>query len=89
MPNVVMYSTGACPYCVRARRLLDNKGVGYKEIRVDMEPAQRTEMEQRSGRTSVPQIFIGDYHVGGFDDMAELDFDGKLDELLELTDSPE
>jgi len=82
MTKVVMYSTGACPYCVRARRLLDAKGVDYTDIRVDKEPQYRPEMEARSRRTSVPQIFIGDYHVGGFDDLSELDMDDKLDELL-------
>jgi len=80
-----MYSTGACPYCVRARRLLDAKGVEYTDIRVDKEPQYRHEMETRSKRTSVPQIFIDDYHVGGFDDLSELNMDGKLDELLGLS----
>ena len=82
MPQVVMYTTGPCPYCSRAKRLLDKKGVKYEELRVDSHPHLRPEMEKRSGRTSVPQIFIGDIHVGGFDDMAELDMEGRLDELL-------
>ena len=85
MPNVVMYCTGSCPYCVRARNLLDKKGVEYTEIRIDNEPDRRPEMEQKSGRTSVPQIFIDDFHVGGFDDMAEMDIDGELDERLGLS----
>ena len=80
--SVVMYSTGHCPYCVRARRLLDAKGVDYTDIRIDIQRELRAEMEQRSGRTSVPQIFIGERHVGGFEDMVELDIDGELDELL-------
>ena len=84
MPNVVMYTTAHCPYCVRARRLLDAKGVSYQEIRIDRDTQQRTEMEARSGRSSVPQVFIDDFHVGGFDDMSELDLDGKLDQLLGL-----
>lgn len=86
MPRVVVYSTGACPYCVRARRLLDAKGVEYSDIRIDKEPQYRHEMEARSRRTSVPQIFIDDYHVGGFDDLSELDMDGKLDELLDVSE---
>ncbi len=84
MPQVVMYTTGMCPYCIRARNLLEKKGIAYQEHRVDLDPQLRPEMEQRSGRTSVPQIFIGDFHVGGFDDMAELDVEGRLDELLGL-----
>jgi len=86
MANVVMYTTAWCPYCVRARRLLDAKGVRYTDIRVDAEPERRAEMEARAdGRTSVPQIFIDDLHVGGFDDMAELDVEGRLDPLLGLS----
>ena len=82
MPTVVMYSTGFCPYCVRARMLLDRKSVIYTDIRVDLEPALRAEMIQRSGRTSVPQIFIDDFHVGGCDDMYALEQQGRLDPLL-------
>lgn len=81
-PRVVMYATGLCPYCVFARRLLASKGVAYEEIRVDKQPERRSEMESRSGRVTVPQIFIGDYHVGGYDDMAALDQAGELDMLL-------
>jgi len=84
MPNVVMYATAVCPYCVRARKLLEKKGVQWEEIRVDVEPERRDEMESRSGRETVPQVFIDDHHVGGFDDMAELDIDGELDKLLGL-----
>jgi glutaredoxin 3 len=84
MPAVIMYSTGFCPYCVRARMLLDRKGVTYIDIRVDIEPALRAEMIQRSGRTSVPQIFIDDFHVGGCDDMYALEQRGQLDPLLQI-----
>lgn len=82
MANVVIYSTGSCPYCVRACRLLDAKGVIYTEIRVDRDPELRNEMMTKSCRRSVPQIFIGDYHVGGFDEMYLLDKSGELDTLL-------
>lgn len=79
-----MYAVQSCPYCMRARRLLDGKGAKYTEIRVDLEPVRRHEMEMRSGHTSVPQIFIGELHVGGFDDLSALDAEGTLDTLLEL-----
>lgn len=79
-----MYSTGVCPYCIMAERLLKAKGVAVIEkIRVDLEPAQRTEMMQKTGRRTVPQIYIGDTHVGGFDDLSALDRLGKLDGLLQ------
>ena len=77
-----MYSTGFCPYCVRARMLLERKGVAYTDVRVDLEPTLRAEMIERSGRTSVPQIFIDDFHVGGCDDMYALENQGRLDPLL-------
>jgi glutaredoxin 3 len=86
MPKVVMYGTAFCPYCMRARQLLKHKGVEYEDIRVDKQPELRTEMEQRSGRTSVPQIFIDDFHVGGCDDMFDLERQGELDQHLGLTD---
>jgi glutaredoxin 3 len=79
---IVIYSTAACPYCVRAKRFLDAKGVSYTELRVDLDPALRQQMEHKSQRRSVPQIFIGDHHVGGFDDMWRLEQGGKLDTLL-------
>jgi glutaredoxin 3 len=82
MKPVTIYTTGSCPFCIMAKRFLDKKEVDYTEIRVDQDVSKRDEMEERSKRTSVPQIFIGDYHVGGFDDMQELAFDGKLDEIL-------
>ncbi len=81
-PKVVMYTTGFCPYCIWARRLLSNKGVDFEDIRVDQYPERRPEMEQRSQRTSVPQIFIGDLHIGGFDDMSALDKAGRLDPII-------
>lgn len=83
MPKVVMYSTAVCPYCVRAEQLLHSKGVTeIEKIRVDLEPEQREAMMARTGRRTVPQIYIGDTHVGGFDDLAALDRAGGLDPLL-------
>lgn len=82
MPNVVVYSTTVCPYCVRAKALLKRKGVAFQEIMIDDDRALMREMMERSQRRTVPQIFIGDYHVGGYDDMAELDSLGELDPLL-------
>lgn len=87
MANVTIYTSMMCGYCTRARMLLDRKGVDYIEIQVDRDAEQRAIMRERSGRSSVPQIFIGDRHIGGFDDMSELDMDGELDELLGLTDA--
>lgn len=81
--KVLMYSTAVCPYCIRAEQLLKRKGVdAIEKIRVDLEPARREEMMARSGRRSVPQIYIGNTHVGGFDDLAALDQAGGLDPLL-------
>jgi len=78
-----MYSTGVCPYCVMAERLLKAKGVeDIEKIRVDLDPQQRVMMMEKTGRRTVPQIYIGDTHVGGFDDLSALDRQGKLDELL-------
>lgn len=79
-----MYSTGVCPYCVMAERLLTSKGIAnIEKIRVDLDPQQRAEMMQKTGRRTVPQIYIGDTHVGGFDDLNALDRAGKLDPLLQ------
>jgi glutaredoxin 3 len=78
-----MYSTGVCPYCLMAERLLTSKGVAIEKIRVDLDPQQRVEMMQKTGRRTVPQIYIGDTHVGGFDDLSALDRAGKLDPLLQ------
>jgi glutaredoxin 3 len=82
MPQVTIYSTMVCPYCVRAKRLLQRKGVDYEEVLVDQDRGRLREMLERSQRRTVPQIFIDDYHVGGYDDMAELDSQGELDSLL-------
>ena len=83
MAKVVMYSTGVCPYCMMAERLLKSKGVAeIEKIRVDLEPGKRDEMMQRTGRRTVPQIYVGDRHVGGYDDLAALDRAGGLDPLL-------
>lgn len=85
MPIVVMYSTATCPYCFRAKHLLESKGIDFEEIKVDSQPELHSEMVQRSnGITSVPQIFIDEYHVGGCDEMYELEAVGKLDEMLGL-----
>jgi len=82
-PEVVMYSTTWCGYCQRARGLLARKGVTVREIKVDEDPAQREIMMQKSGgRRTVPQIFIGERHVGGYDDLAALERAGELDKLL-------
>jgi glutaredoxin 3 len=81
--NVVMYSTAMCPYCVMADRLLTSKGVVIEKIRVDEHPELRQEMMQRTGRRTVPQIYIGETHVGGYDDLYALDIAGKLDSLLQ------
>ena len=81
--HVVMYSTAVCPYCVRAERLLEAKGVTrIEKIRVDLDPEQRTIMMQKTGRRTVPQIYVGETHVGGFDDLYALDQAGKLEPLL-------
>jgi len=80
-PEVVMYATGWCPYCARARALLQAKQVPFQEIDVD-DPERRAEMRTRSGRNSVPQIFIGGKHVGGNDDLQALEAAGELDALL-------
>ena len=81
-PAVVMYTTSWCPYCERARRLLAAKGASFNEIDVESAPEKRAEMQARSGQRSVPQIFIGEQHVGGSDDLAALEAAGKLDGLL-------
>jgi glutaredoxin 3 len=81
--QVTMYSTAVCPYCIRAEQLLKSKGVAeIEKIRVDLDPQRRDEMMQRTGRRTVPQIYIGQTHVGGFDDLAALDHAGQLDPLL-------
>jgi len=83
MAQVSMYCTAVCPYCTMAERLLKRKGVEVIEkIRVDLDPPKMAEMMEKTGRRTVPQIYIGDFHVGGFDDLAELDQEGKLDPML-------
>ena len=83
MPKVLMYCTAVCPYCVRAEQLLHSKGVTeIEKIRVDLNPEERDAMMTRTGRRTVPQIYIGETHVGGFDDLPALDRAGNLDPLL-------
>ena len=82
--EVKMYSTRFCPYCIRAKTLLESKVVAYTDIAVDADPQLRREMMSLSGRRTVPQIWIDDLHVGGFDDLAALERQGKLDDLLKL-----
>ena len=81
-PEVTMYATGWCPYCARARALLERKGVTWTEIDVEADPGRRAEMIEKSGRRTVPQIFVGDRHVGGSDDLHDLERSGQLDALL-------
>lgn len=83
MAPVEIYTTRICPYCVRAKQLLKAKGVAYREISVDSQPQRRQEMMKKSGRRTVPQIWVGTTHVGGFDDMWMLDRRGELDKLLQ------
>jgi len=80
--EVTLYTTRTCPYCIAAKRLLDSKGVAYRDIAVDGNRELRAEMEQRSGRYTVPQIWIGERHIGGCDDLYALDRAGQLDALL-------
>jgi glutaredoxin 3 len=83
MSHVMMYSTAVCPYCVAAERLLKSRGVDHIEkIRIDLDPARQLEMMERTGRRTVPQIYIGSTHVGGYDDLSDLDAAGKLAGLL-------
>jgi glutaredoxin 3 len=83
---IVMYAKGTCPYCIRADALLRSKGItDFKKIRIDLEPHRRAEMIERTGRSTVPQIYIGDKHIGGCDDLHALDSRGELDRLLAET----
>ena len=83
MTKIRMYSTAVCPFCLRAEMLLGSKGVTeIEKIRVDLDPSQREEMMNKTGRRTVPQIYIGDTHVGGFDELAALEHAGMLDSLL-------
>ena len=82
-PKIIMYSTAVCPYCVLAEQLLNSRGVtDIEKVRVDLDPARREEMMLKTGRRSVPQIYIGEHHVGGCDDLYALDRAGKLESLL-------
>jgi glutaredoxin 3 len=83
-PLITMYATAVCPYCIQAERLLASKGIrDITKIRIDTDPARREEMMTRTGRRTVPQIYIGDHHVGGYDDLAALERSGKLAKLLD------
>lgn len=82
MAEIIMYSTGYCPYCTRARELFQQKNTSFTDIRVDLHPELREEMITKSGRHTVPQIFIDGQHIGGCDDLYALDAQGKLDQLL-------
>jgi glutaredoxin 3 len=83
MPVITMYSTAVCPYCINAERLLISKGVTeINKVRIDLQPEKRDEMMQKTGRRTVPQIYIDDFHVGGFDDLRALDLAGGLAPLL-------
>ncbi len=84
MPDIIVYSTTYCPYCVRAKQLLERKDVEYQEIMVDRDPSLMQEMMERSQRRTVPQIFINEQSIGGYDDLAHLDAKGELDGLLGL-----
>jgi glutaredoxin 3 len=83
MANILMYTTGTCPFCINAERLLRNKGVTeINKIRVDLMPEQRLEMMEKTGRRTVPQIYIDEQHIGGFEELRALDLAGNLDDLL-------
>lgn len=83
--KALMYTTAVCPYCQMAERLLTAKGVAIEKVRIDLDPVRRAEMMEKTGRRTVPQIYVGDTHVGGYDDLAALDRAGKLDPLLQAT----
>lgn len=82
MPRIEVYSTDTCGFCSRVRRLLDRKGVSYTEIRIDLEQDRHAELLARCGRDSVPQVFVDDRHLGGYEDLVELDFEDELDPML-------
>jgi glutaredoxin 3 len=86
MSEILIYTSSICPYCIMAKRLLDRKGLKYTEINVDKEPGIREEMMAKTKRRTVPQIYIGDFHVGGFDELYALERDKKLDNLLSDTE---
>jgi glutaredoxin 3 len=82
MPEIIIYTAKLCPYCTMAKKLFDRKGVGYTEINVDAEPGLRQQMMEKTKRRTVPQIYIGERHIGGFDDLHALDMNHELDPLL-------
>ncbi len=82
MPKILIYTSTICPYCIMAKRLLDKKGANYQELNVDTDPKLREEMMLRTKRRTVPQIYIDDFHVGGFDDLHALEANKELDQLL-------
>jgi glutaredoxin 3 len=83
LPEIVMYTSATCGYCVAAKNFLKSRGLEWKEVRIDLDPAERARMVERARRTSVPQIFVGDTHVGGYDDMMALHRAGGLEPLLQ------
>jgi glutaredoxin 3 len=82
MPEILIYTSNLCPYCIMAKRLLDKKGARYTELNVDSQPGLREEMMRKTRRRTVPQIYIGEHHVGGFDDLYALEQQKKLDAML-------
>ena len=90
MATVLMYATGVCPYCLMAERLLKSRGVAtIEKVRIDLEPARRKEMMERTGRRTVPQIYVGERYVGGYDELAALDRAGGLEALLAAPPAPQ
>ena len=83
MPEIIIYTAPLCPYCTMAKRLFERKGASYEEINIDSQPSLREEVMTKTRRRTVPQIFIGEFHVGGFDDLQALDRQGELDPLLQ------
>lgn len=81
-PEITIYSTLVCPYCVAAKNFLKSKGLDWKEVRIDLDPVERDKMIAKAKRTSVPQIFVGEVHVGGYDDMMAMHREGKFEPLL-------
>lgn len=82
MATITIYTSAWCPYCIRAKQLLTNKGYAFEEITVDGKPDVRSQMSEKAGRNTVPQVWINDQHIGGCDDLIALDQAGKLDDLL-------
>ena len=88
-PAITIYSTAVCPYCVAAKNFLKSKGLSWTEVRVDLDPAERQKMMDLTRRTSVPQIFIGDEHIGGFEELQKLDASGELAKKLSYSGDPD